>query len=148
MSKTLLFKIATPEKVVFEAPAVDSISLPTSTGEITILPDHIPLVSSLVAGEIRVVVAGQPIIMAVSGGFIEIRPGQVIVLADTAERAEEIDEARAEQARAKAKELMEQQKTADAEGYAGLAAKIEKELARLKVVRKHRERKTFNIKTE
>lgn len=148
MSKTLLFKIATPEKVVFEAPAVDSISLPTSTGEITILPDHIPLVSSLVAGEVRVVIAGQPVVMAVSGGFIEIRPGQVVVLADTAERADEIDEARAEQARVKAKELMEQEKTVEAEGYAALAAKMEKELARLKVVRKYRDRKAPSIKVE
>ena len=148
MSKTLLFKIATPEKVVFEAPAVDSISLPTKMGEITILPDHIPLVSVLVAGEIRVVVAGQEVVMAVSGGFIEVRPGQVIVLADTAERVEEIDETRAEQARAKAKELMEQQKTVEAENYAGLTAKIEKELARLKVVRKHKDRKTPSIHIE
>jgi len=138
--KTLEFKIATPERVVFEDKAVESITLPTKMGEITVLPDHLPLVSSLVSGEIKVKIGGKEISMAVSGGFIEVKPGQVVVLADTAERAEEIDEKRAEEARTRAKKLMEEQKV-EAEDYAGLAAKIERELARIKVVRKHRERK-------
>jgi len=138
--KTLEFKIATPERVVFEAKAVESITLPTKMGEITILPDHLPLVSSLVAGEVRVKVGGEEISMAVSGGFIEVKPGQVVVLADTAERAEEIDVKRAEEARERAKKTMEEKKI-EAEDYTGLTAKIERELARIKVVRKHRERK-------
>lgn len=145
MSKTLEFQIATPERVVFEAPAVEEIILPTKMGEIAILPDHIPLVSSLVAGEIRVKVGGQEISMAVSGGFIEVRPGKVVVLADTAEKAEEIDEHRAEEAREKARHLM-QDKKAETTDYTGLAAKLERELARLKVVRKHRERKNLGPK--
>lgn len=138
--KTLHFQIATPERVVFEAPAVEAITLPTKMGEITILPDHLPLVASLVPGEVRVKVGGQEIMMAVSGGFIEVRPGQVVVLADTAERAEEIDEARAAEARERAHKLMQQERVTEEADYAALAAKLEKELARLKVVRKHRER--------
>ncbi len=140
MSITLYFQITTPERVVFDAPSVESITLPTKMGEITILPNHLPLVSSLVPGEVRVKIGNEEISMAVSGGFIEVSPGKVVVLADTAERAEEIDEIRAEQARQRAKDLMEK-KSAEAVDYTTLAAKLEKELARLKVVRKHREQK-------
>ena len=81
MSKYLKFQIITPERVVFEAPEVEAVSLPTKMGEITILPDHLPLVASLVAGETRVKVSGKEILMAVSGGFIEVKPGEVVVLA-------------------------------------------------------------------
>ncbi len=137
---TIHFQIATPEKVVFSADNVESISLPTKMGEITILPNHLPIVASLVPGEARVKVGGQEILIAVSGGFIEVRPGKVVVLADSAERAEDIDEKRAEEARQKAHELMQQKRT-EAFDYTGLAVKLEKELARLRVFKKHRERK-------
>ncbi len=132
------FQITTPERTVF-SDTVDEVILPTVQGEIGILPNHIPLVSLLTAGEIRVKKAGSELLMAVSGGFIEVRPDKVIVLADTAEKAEEIDEERAEQARTKAAELMQERRT-DAEEFAMLSAKIEKELARLRVARKHRRR--------
>lgn len=138
MSKTLAFKIATPERVVFEAPEVESITLPTEMGEITVLPDHEPLVAVLKPGEARAVIAGKEVAMAVSGGFIEVRPGQVIVLADTAERAEEIDEHRAEEARKRAQEFMQNGLAAPDVDVAGLTAKLEKELARLKVSRKRK----------
>lgn len=146
--KTIHFSIVTPERVVFEAAAVESISLPTRLGEITVLPDHLPLVSNVVAGEVRVRVGGQEVSLAVSGGFLEVRPGSLTVLADTAERAEEIDESKAEAARARAHELMQQKRTAESTDYAALAAKLEKELARLNVVRKRRERKTPTIHVE
>ena len=133
--KTIHFQIATPEKVVFDAATAESISLPTKMGEITILPDHLPVVASLVPGEVRVKIGGQEVVMAVSGGFIEIKPGKVVVLADSAERAEDIDEARAEEARQRAQELLTQKRT-EAVDYTGLAVKLEKELARLRVVRK------------
>lgn len=138
--KTLEFKIATPERVVFDAKAVEAITLPTRMGEITILPEHIPLVAVLVPGELKVTIGGQVVVMAVSGGFIEVRPGKVVVLADTAERAEEIDEVRADEARARAETLMKQERVAESTDYAALTVKLEKELARLRVVRKHRER--------
>ncbi len=145
--KTIHFQIATPERVVFDAPNAEAITLPTKMGEITILPDHLPLVASLAAGEVRVKVGGEEVSMAVAGGFIEVKPGKVVVLADNAERAEEIDEKLAEEACERASKLM-QEKRADAEEYAGLSAKLERELARLKVVRKHRERKTLGPKIE
>lgn len=133
------FEITTPEKVVY-SDQIDEVVLPTPNGEIGILPNHIPLVSLLSAGEIRVKKGDDVTYMAVSGGFIEVRPDKVIVLADTAEQAEEIDEAKAEEARKKAQELS-REKRADAREFAALSAKIEKELARLKVAKRRRRRK-------
>lgn len=139
---SLEFKIATPERVVFEAPAVESISLPTKMGEITILPNHIPLVSALVSGEVRVKIAEEEVIMAVSGGFIQVEGNKVVVLADTAERAEEINVERAEEARERAREYMKESKVTEETEYTALAGKLERELARLRVARKHREKRT------
>ena len=147
MAKSLHFQIATPERIVFDAASVEQLTLPTKTGEITILPDHIPLVSSLVAGEIRVKIKGEEVTMAVSGGFIEVRPGKIVVLADNAERAEEIAIKRAEEARERAKQLMDA-KHHEAEDYAGLSAKLERELARLKVAHKYRERKSIGMRVQ
>jgi len=133
------FEITTPEKAVY-SDQIDEVVLPTPNGEIGILPNHIPLVSLLSAGEIRVKKGDDVTYMAVSGGFIEVRPDKVIVLADTAERAEEIDEEKAEEARKKAQELSKE-KRADAREFVALSAKIEKELARLKVAKRRRRRK-------
>jgi len=78
-------------------------------------------------------------LMAISGGFVEVLPDQVVILADTAERAEDIDEERAEAARQKAEEVLKT-KLADAESFIMFRAQIEKEMARLKVVRKYKKR--------
>jgi F-type H+-transporting ATPase subunit epsilon len=131
------FKIATPEKVVYQD-EIDQITLPTTTGEITILPNHLPLVSTLKAGEVLIKKDKLEIPLAVSGGFLEFADNQLTILADTAERIEEIDEARAEQGRAKAKESMEKRQDQEAVDFTALSAKMEKELARLKVARKYR----------
>ena len=113
--KQIKLKIVTPEKILFED-IVSQVSVSTIMGEITILPNHIPLVSQLASGEIVIKTEqGREDLMAVSGGFIEVLPDQVVILADTAERAEDI-EALGEM----------------------FTAKIEKELARLKVARKHK----------
>lgn len=138
MSKrNLNIQITTPERIVYKA-EVEQISLPTTTGEITILPHHLPLVSVLSQGEIRVIEAGKELFFACSGGFVEIKPdNSVIILADNAERAEEIDEARAEQARERAHKLMQEKFSDDVE-YAAISSKLERELARLRIVRKHR----------
>lgn len=131
------FKIVTPERTVYEA-EIDQITLPTMDGEITILPHHVPLIAALKSGEMLLKKDGELHPLAVSGGLVEVREGsEVVVLADTAERAVEIDIKRAEEAKERAQKLMIE-KQLDAEQYAYLAAKMEKELARLKVVRKHR----------
>lgn len=136
MANKINFEITTPERIVY-SDQIDEVVLPTPNGEIGILPNHIPLVSLLSAGEIRVKKGSDVIYMAVSGGFIEVRPDKVMVLADTAEHAEEIDEAKAEEARKRAQELSKE-KRADAREFAALSAKIEKELARLKVAKRRR----------
>ena len=133
----LRLKIVTPERVLLDE-EVDSVSLPTKTGEITVLPNHLPLVSVLAAGEMTVRRDAHSWPMVVAGGVVEVTRGNVVtILADNAERVEEIDLKRAEEARARAQTLMTE-KRHDAESYAFLAAKMEKELARLRVARKHR----------
>jgi F-type H+-transporting ATPase subunit epsilon len=128
------FKIATPERVVFKDD-VDSVTLPTRDGEITVLANHTPLISVLKPGEIRIKNDDQESILAVSGGFIEVLSTKVVVLADTAERSEEIDVARAEAAIRRA-EALRAERAADSREFAALTAQIEKELARVKVGRK------------
>ena len=137
--KEINLKIVTPERIVFSE-KISQVSLSTTTGQITILPQHIPLVSQLTAGEISVKYNGnEEDLMAISGGFVEVLPDQVVVLVDTAERAEEIDEQKAEQARQRAEEILKT-KVVDAKEFAFLTAQIEKELFRLKVARKYKKR--------
>ena len=139
--KEINLKIVTPERIIFEGSCLQ-VTIPTKTGEITILPNHIPLISALQAGELVIKREdGEFIPMAISKGFLEVQPNsQVVILADSAERVEEIDHARAEEAKKRAEALLKE-KRADIESYVTLSAKIEKELARLKVARKHRKRK-------
>lgn len=136
-------RIVTPEKTTYQAEDVSQLTLPTQQGEITILPNHIPLVSVLKAGEMIVKKDNEEISMALSGGFVEIKENEIVVLADTAERADEIDEEKAEEARKRAEKLLEEAKDKETVDYVALAAKMEKELARLKVARK---KKYKNVK--
>jgi len=137
--KKIKLKIVTPEKVVL-SDEVNQVSLNTKMGQITVLPNHIPLISQLVSGEIIIKkVDGIEDWMAVSGGFVEILPAQVVILADTAEYAFDIDEARAEEAKQKAEKLLKE-KVTDSEDYAMVAGKIQKEMARLKVVRRRKKK--------
>lgn len=130
-------QLTTPERILYKADA-EELSLPTSMGEITILPHHIPLVANLAQGEIRAKEKDKILTFSCSGGFIEVKPsGEVVILADNAERAEEIDEARAEAARKRAEDLMKE-KVTDQMEYATISTKLERELARLRVARKHR----------
>ncbi len=133
------FNIVTPERVVFEED-VDAVTLPTADGEITVLPHHIPLVSLLKAGEVLIKKGNEKIPLAVSSGVIEVDGKSIVVLADTAERADELEEEKIEKARAAAQTLMNA-KRGDEEGFAEATAGLERELARLKVVRRHRRSK-------
>lgn len=131
------FEITTPERIVF-SDEIDEVVLPTPMGEIGILPHHVPLIALIEPGEVRFKKGGETTYMAVSGGFVEVRPDKVVVLADTAERAEEIDEGRSEEARTRALQIRSQAHAGTVQ-YAAMSAKIDKELARLKVAR-HRRR--------
>jgi len=118
---------------------VEQVTIPTQSGEITVLSHHIPLVSLLKPGELIITCESDIVAMVVSTGMLHIGTQEVIILADTAERIEEIIEERAEEARKRAEDLLSQQ-AFDTTEYATIAAKLEKELARLHVVRKHRNR--------
>lgn len=134
--KTIKVQIVTPEKIVYEAEA-ESISIPTQKGEITVLANHIPLITVLMAGELVVRTKDEEHPMAVSKGVAEISDNKVTILVDTAERADEIEEERAEKAREEAKKVLAK-KQMGAEEYATVLAKFQKEAARLKVLKKHR----------
>ncbi len=133
------FEIVTPEKVVLKQEVLQ-ISVPTKTGEITILPNHIPLISALQPGVIEIKTTDNKVeTMAVSGGFIEVLPDKVVILADTAERAVDIDEARAEEAHKRAIESMK--KKEEQVDFTAVQAKMAKELSRLQAVKRYKHHK-------
>jgi len=144
MKSQIKFKIVTPERTVFED-EIDQVTLPTQEGEITVLPEHIPLIAVLVPGELVIKQNGKEVAMAVSGGMVEVRKNELTILADTAERAEEIDLARAEEARQKAEKLKDEKIRMDETEYAAVAALMERNLARIKVARKHLTRRGMKI---
>jgi len=138
------FKIVTPEKTVFDD-GVDQVTLPTTDGQVTILPNHRSYIASLDPGEIMLKKGQEEILLSVSGGFVEFNQNNLVVLADTAERAEEIDLKRAEEGRKKAEEIKEQRIAIDEEEYARVAASIQKESARIRVAKKHYTKKGISI---
>ena len=144
MKSQIKFKIVTPERTVFED-QIDQVTLPTQEGEITVLPEHIPLIAVLAPGELTVKQGGKKIAMAVSGGMIEVRKNELTILADTAERAEEIDIKRAEEARERAEKLKDEKIRMDETEYAAVAALMERNLARIKVAKKHLTRRGMKI---
>lgn len=136
---TLKLKIATPEKIIYENDILQ-VSIPTTTGEITVLPHHIPLVSVLIAGELKIRDVSGDQVIAVAGGFLEIRGNnEVIILADNAERAEDIDINRAQQARLRAIQEMEEAKNRQDVDYAKLQAVIDREMNRVRVANKYKD---------
>jgi F-type H+-transporting ATPase subunit epsilon len=140
-AKTIKFEIVTPERVVLRREVLQ-ITVPTTTGEITVLPDHIPLVSILQPGVIEIVLTDKiKEIMSVSGGFIEVMKDKVVILADTAERADELDEERIKAAHQRAEDLKKTAKNMDDVQFADAAAHLEKELARLRAVNRWRKLK-------
>lgn len=142
--KSIKLKITTPERIVLEDD-VQQISIPTESGEITILPDHVPLITTLMPGlaEARTTENGN-ISMAMSGGFLEFHDNQLTILADTAERAEEIDLERAEKARQRAEMLKaEKRRTLDEGQYAAVVSRIEKQMARIRLAKKYRTKTGF-----
>jgi len=137
---TIDFKILTPEEEVY-GEAIDSLTIDTQSGPITVLPNHVPLVSVLAPGEMIIKKGDEEIAMAVLGGFLEVQQGsKVIVLADSAERAEDIDLAKAEEAKKRAEELAKQKLSKDDQDYARVAAALERELAKIRVAKKHKNR--------
>ncbi len=142
--KYINFEIVTPERVVLKEEILQ-ITVPTKMGEITVLPNHIPLVASLLPGVVHVKKKdGSDEVMSVSGGFLEVLKDKVVILADTAERAEEIDLTRLAEARKRAAELKEKARKGEEVNFAEVNAAIERELARTKAVQRWRKLKNIN----
>ncbi|MBI4433901.1 ATP synthase F1 subunit epsilon [Candidatus Uhrbacteria bacterium] len=134
----LQLSIITPEQTVFSG-TVEQVTLRTTDGEITVLPHHQPLVSVLAPGELRFRSAGKEIPMSIAGGFVEVFPGsRVAVLADDAQRVEEMDLVAIEAAQERARQVLLGTRHADDVSFASAAAALEKELARARVARKYR----------
>ncbi len=123
--------VVTAERMVYSG-EVDMVVAPGYEGQLGILPHHTPLMTTLLPGELRIKKGAEEVLLAISGGFLEVRPDRVVVLADAAERAEEIDVERAEAARKRAWERLTQQREAGVDG-ARAEASLRRSLARLRV---------------
>ena len=138
MSKNLHLSIVTPERIVYED-EVDSVTVMTDMGEVTVLPDHIPLVVNLRAGELTLRKNADVQLLVASTGFLEVRPGNnIVILADTAERADELELEKIEEARERAKQLLLEKRHVDDVAFADAAAILERELARHRVAMKRK----------
>jgi len=129
--------IVTAERVVYSE-EVDSVNAPGVQGQLGVLPKHTPLMTILEGGELHIRKGRDEVYMAISGGFLEVRPDRVIVLADTAERADEIDLARAEEAKRRAQERLA--RPAPTIDTARAEAALRRALVRLRVGERRRRR--------
>ena len=131
-------EIVTPERLVYQD-EVDSVNVPGVEGELGILPHHAPLVSTLGYGELRIRKGGAEESFAIVGGFVQVRPDKVVVMAETADLASEIDLERAQEARREAERALETGYTEGADLSAARAA-LQQALMRIRVAeRRHRE---------
>ena len=134
----LHFQIITPDKIAYDD-EIDSLTLPTTEGEITILPNHIPLVTAVKPGEIMIRKDQKTHQMAVMKGFLEVSENKVKLMAEAAELAEEIDERRAEEAKKRAEKAKAEAK--DQVEFADATSALKRALTRIKIgQRKHRHR--------
>jgi F-type H+-transporting ATPase subunit epsilon len=136
---TTRLEIVTAERVVFSED-VDVVIAPGVEGQLGVLPNHAPLMTTLMPGELLVRKGGEEFALAITGGFVEVRPDRIIVLADAAERVEEIDVARAEEARRRAEERLKEPAT-EVDLLRAEAA-LRRSLARLQVAARRRRRST------
>jgi F-type H+-transporting ATPase subunit epsilon len=135
----LLLEIVTPERLAF-SDTVDSVQLPGSQGELGVLPHHAPLVSTLGVGELRIRKGGTEESFAIVGGFLQVRPDRVVVMAETADMASEIDLERAQEAKREAERALESTAPTDAVDLAAARASLQQALLRIRVAeRRHRE---------
>jgi len=125
-------EIVTAERVILSE-EVDQVVVPGAAGRMGILARHEPLMTSLIPGELDIIRRGERTPYAISGGFMEVLPDRVSILADTVERADEIDESRAEAARQRAEQLMRERRS-DQE-LAIAEAQLRRAMIRLQVAR-------------
>jgi F-type H+-transporting ATPase subunit epsilon len=145
MSKKLQLKIVTPEKLILEE-MVDSVTIPTTEGEITILPNHIPLIGGLASGDIVARKDGEDIPMALVGGFVEIKNNkdgltEVAILADFAEHIGFITEEEIVKAKQKAEELRKLSENKEVVDFEHFESELERSITRIKIADKWRDKK-------
>ena len=144
-TKQIKLKIVTPERLILEE-MVDQVSLPTTLGEITVLPDHIPLIAELASGDVVGYVAGIHVPMAVVGGFVEVKQDKnnvttVAVLADFAEHVSELSDLVIEKAKTRAEELKKQKENREVVDFEHFETELERSLTRVKIADKWRNKK-------
>ena len=134
---TIRCEIVSQDRTVFEGD-VDIVVLPGTDGEMGILPKHSPVLTTLKYGIIKVRKGGNEELFTVAGGVAEIQPDIVTVLADAAENVEEIDVARAEEARKRAEEVLAKGVPADTDAYLAMEAALRRSNLRLDAARRYR----------
>lgn len=132
---TFNLKLISPEGVKYETDAAEA-TLPTPEGQVTILPNHMPLISLLSAGEIILKIDGKEHALVTEGGIVEVANNTVKVLADTAEDVDSLDQLKIEEAKKHAEELVAKAKT-EIE-YADAVATLEKQLAKINVLKRRK----------
>jgi len=136
IKKTITFQIVTPERVVFEAEILQ-VTVPTESGEITVLPDHLPIVSILKPGVLELKLENNETeVLAVSGGFVEVLRDKVVILADSAEMAHDLDEEKIEEAKKAAENIKIE--AVDEKDFTSAISLIERQLTRSKAVKRWR----------
>jgi F-type H+-transporting ATPase subunit epsilon len=133
----LRLEIVTPERMAY-ADDVDMVIVPGRNGQLGILPHHTPLISSLGVGELRIKRQGTEQSLLISGGFVEVRPDKVVVMADLAEHSEEIDEQRAVEARRQAERELE--RVSEPADLARVRAALQTALMRERIATRRRPR--------
>ncbi len=140
MQKQLKLKIITPERTVFEE-MVDSVTIPTTLGEIGVFPHHISLVAALASGDIVAKKNGEDIPMAVVGGFLELKNNELAILADFAEHVSDISDEALEKAKARAVELDRMKKNNEVVDFEHFESELARSLTRVKIADKWRGKK-------
>jgi F-type H+-transporting ATPase subunit epsilon len=137
---TIRCEIVSQDRQVFSGD-VDMVVLPGGSGVMGILPHHSPLLTTLIYGIITVRSGEEEQIFTVAGGFAEVQPDQVTVLADAAEDIAEIDVQRAEEARKRAQELLERGTGTDTDQYLAIQAALRRSTLRLNAARRYNKRR-------
>ena len=136
---SLLLEIVTPERLAY-SDTVDAVVLPGSEGELGVLPHHAPLLTMLGVGELRIRKSGAEESFAIVGGFLQVRPDRVVVMAETADLASDIDLEKAQEARREAERALDTAGPTDAVDLAAARAQLQQALLRIRVAeRRHRE---------
>jgi F-type H+-transporting ATPase subunit epsilon len=136
MAKTIRLDIVTPEKVAYSA-EVSMVIARTTAGDIGILPEHAALIAALAIWPLRVITDGEEIQISMCGGFIEVQPEKITILANCAELAEEIDVERAEMAKARAESLLRESDS----DFARAEVALKRAMVRLRVAEHNKQHK-------